>query len=380
MTNILFLIDTLHGGGAEKVLCTLVNHMDPEKFSITVLTEEPIDRRAYLRPGIRYRSMCPFKSRLGKKLFHLWLRLCAQLKWVYPLYIRGDHDIEVAYLECGPTKYLSQSTNQHALRLAWVHCALTEKEGIAAQAQKLQKQYNAYDMAVCVSQNVQQSFQALIGEYPKSALVYNACDEAEIRHKALSGAPVPVGGLRLVSAGRLSKEKGYDRLLEACHRLWQEGERFTLQILGDGSERPALEAQIARHGLSDCVQLLGFQQNPYPYLSAADVVVCSSRYEGFSTVVTEALILGKCILTTDCSGMDELLDHSEYGLIVDNSTQGLYEGLKKLLSSQALRQAYAQKALSRGEDFSLTARVRQTEEFLLQSLQEKRNSEKHLQH
>lgn len=380
MTNILFLIDTLHGGGAEKVLCTLVNHMDPEKFSITVLTEEPIDSHAYLRPGIRYRSICPFKSRLGKKLFHLWLRLCAQLKWVYPLYIRGNYDIEVAYLECGPTKYLAQSTNRQALKLAWVHCDLTQKEGMLQQAQKLQKQYRAYDMAVCVSQNVQQSFRALIGEYPKSAVVYNACDEAEIRHKALAGVPVPVDGLRLVAVGRLSKEKGYDRLLDACRRLWQAGESFTLQILGDGSERLALEAQIARYGLSDYVQLLGFQQNPYPYLSAADVVVCSSRYEGFSTVATEALILGKCILTTDCSGMQELLGDSEYGLIVDNSTQGLCGGLKKLLSSQAIRQAYAQKALARGEDFSLTARVRQTEEFLLQSLQEKRNSEKHLQH
>lgn len=376
MTDILFLIDTLHGGGAEKVLCTLVNHMDTSRFRITVQTEDQIDSHACLRPDIRYRSMCHCKTYWGKKLFHIWLRLCAQFKWVYPLYIWDHYDIEVAYLECGPTKFLSQSSNRDALHLAWVHCSLTEKEGIAAQAEKLQKQYGAYDMAVCVSEKVKQSFQTLIGETPKSTVVYNACDETEIRRKALCTPPAPVAGLRLVSIGRLTQQKGYDRLLDACHLLRQDGASFTLQILGEGAERPALETQIARYGLSDCVQLLGFQENPYPYLSAADVVACSSRYEGFSTVVTEALILGKCIVTTDCSGMDELLGDSEYGLITENSTQGLYEGLKKLLSSQSLRQTYAQKALARGEDFSLTSRVRQTEDFLLNALKEKQNPEK----
>ena len=136
MIKILFFIDTLAGGGAEKVLRTLVNNMDQSKFSITVQTLEEVNPHEYLVPGIRYKAINRCKTAFGKKLFHFWIRLCAELKWLYPLYIRDDYDIEVAYLECGPTKILAGSTNKKALKLAWVHCDLIKKEGIAAQAEK----------------------------------------------------------------------------------------------------------------------------------------------------------------------------------------------------------------------------------------------------
>ena len=114
MTKILFFIDTVTGGGAEKVLRTLVNNMDQKKFEITVQTIDEADPAVYLVPGIRYKAINRCKSGLGKKLFSYWVRLCAELKWLYPLYIRDDYDIEVAYLECGPTKILAGSTNKKA--------------------------------------------------------------------------------------------------------------------------------------------------------------------------------------------------------------------------------------------------------------------------
>ena len=365
MTKILFFIDTLAGGGAEKVLRTLVNNMDQEKFDITVQTIEQADPAEYLVPGIRYKAINCCKSGLGKKIFSCWVRLCAELKWLYPLYIRDDYDIEVAYLECGPTKILAGSTNQKARKIAWVHCDLKRKEGMAEQAEKIRKYYEKYDRVVCVAGTVRESFEALFGGSARSVVLYNVNDEEEILTKAAAfeteKKDVPVFAV----VGRLSHEKGVDRLLEACARLHEEGEQFFLRIVGDGAERQKLEQMARERDLESCLEFMGFQSNPYPVMAGADVIVCPSRFEGFSTVVTEALILGKPVVTTPCSGMRELLGDSEFGLITEDSVEGIYQGMKKLLEDADLRNSYARAAKERGREFGKENILARTEKFLL---------------
>ena len=370
MTKILFFIDTLTGGGAEKVLRTLVNNMDPSKFDITVHTLEEADPTGLLAPHVRYRAVNRCKTALGKKLFSYWLRLCAQMKWLYPMYIRDDYDIEAAYLECGPTKILAHSTNRKAKKIAWVHCDLAIKENMAGQADKLRSYYRAYDKVVCVSENVRDSFCRMFGTEPKSLVLHNVNDEADILEKAEAFAvqshDVPV----LAVVGRLSYEKGVDRLLEACAGLRADGLRFHLRIVGEGHEREKLEQMARELKLEDSLEFMGFQSNPYPIMAGADVIVCPSRLEGFSTVVTEALILGKPVVTTPCSGMGELLGDSEYGIITEDSTEGIYEGLKKLLDDPALRAHYARAAAVRGKEFSKEKLVAETEDFFLKLLKD----------
>ena len=371
MVKILFFIDTLSGGGAEKVLRTLVNNMDQSKFSITVQTLEKVDPQEYLVSEIQYKAINRCKTEWGKKFFHLWIRFCAEMKWLYPLYIRNDYDIEVAYLECGPTKFLADSTNKKALKLAWVHCDLAKKEGMASQTEKLKKYYMAYDKVVCVSENVKDSFVQLFGETPEAVVLYNVNDEEEILKKAQAFAvpkeDVPV----IASLGRLAEEKGFDRLISACAMLKQDGYQFQLRILGEGPERQNLEELVRQNHLEDQIQLLGFRSNPYPYMKTADLVVCSSRYEGFSTVVTESLILGKPVVTTPCSGMRELLGDSQYGLITEDSVEGIYSGMKKMLEDTSLRESYAQAAIQRGKAFSKAERIAETENFFRHTLEEK---------
>ena len=90
------------------------------------------------------------------------------------------------------------------------------------------------------------------------------------------------------------------------------------------------------------------------YKRQADLFVCSSRAEGYSTVITEALILGLPIITTRCAGMQELLgENGEFGLIVDNNGTSLYEGLKTLLSSNTCLMHYKQKSQEKGRQFAL---------------------------
>ena len=368
MTKILFFIDTVTGGGAEKVLRTLVNNMDQKKFDITVQTMEEADPAPYLVPGIRYKAINRCKTGLGRKLFSYWVRLCAELKWLYPLYIRDDYDIEVAYLECGPTKILAGSTNKKARKIAWVHCDLKRKEGMAEQAGKIRKYYEKYDRVVCVAGTVKESFDSLFGGSSQSMVLYNVNDEKEILSKAdayvTAKKDVPVFAV----VGRLSHEKGVDRLLEACARLRDEGAEFFLRIVGDGPEREKLEQMVRERGLECMVEFMGFQSNPYPIMEGADVIVCPSRFEGFSTVVTESLILGKPVVTTPCSGMRELLGDSEFGLITEDSAEGIYGGMKKLLEDADLREEYARAAKARGKAFGKEQVLSRTEEFFLEDI------------
>lgn len=361
MTKILFFIDGITGGGAEKVLRTLVNNMDQRKFDITVQTLDEVDPEPYLVPGIRYKAINRCKSAIGKKLFHYWVRLCAELKWMYPLYIRDDYDIEVAYLECGPTKILAGSTNKKAKKLAWIHCDL-EKRG-TAEPERVRSWYDRYDRVVCVSETVKRSFEKIIGSSTDTCILYNVNDEADILRKSVAFEAGKPDTVTFLTVGRLSFEKGNDRLLSACKMLKDEGIAFFLCLVGDGPEREALQKQVSVLGLNDRVSFLGFQENPYPYMRSADVIVTPSRYEGFSTVVTEAMILGKPVITTPCSGMDELLGESEFGIITEDSVEGIYQGMKRMLEDAELRTHYAHKAAIRGKDFSKEKLVKETEQF-----------------
>ena len=371
MIKLLFFIDTtLASGGAEKVLCELVNNLNPEEFDVTVQTLWPEDAKRYLAPHVHYRSIFSVKNKMNKLRF----RVEAQLGLVYEKHIKGDYDIEVAYLECGPTKIISGSSNRKAVKLAWVHCDLHRMtDNPTAFAKKAKKWYAKYDKVVCVSEQVMMCYRSMFGEEPQSLVLYNTVDDEKIRGKANASVDaIPQKGRPVAATvGRMYHSKGYDRLLEAHHKLLQDGIAYDLWILGEGPERGMLEKMVQDYGMEETVHFLGFQQNPYAFMKAADLIVCSSRYEGFSTVITEALILGKPVVTTPCSGMRELLGDSQYGLITEDSVDGIYSGMKKMLEDPTLRESYAQAAAQRGTVFSKTERIAETENFFRSVLEEK---------
>ncbi len=364
MLKVLFFIESLGGGGAEKVLIDLVNHMDQSKFDITVQTLWPSDNRNKLAKGVHYRSIYSKQNRWNNSC----MRLESALGWTYQLHMKDKYDIEVAYLECGTTKILSASTNRRAAKIAWVHCDLSIKMGdvLDSFVQKAAPQYRKYDRIACVSQDVLNTYQNLFGPVPPAVVVHNTVDDKLIQEMAAQALPADAIKRKttLVTLGRLTHEKAYDRLLRVHKRLQQEGFDYDLWILGEGEDRPTLEQYIEKNDLADSVRLFGFRDNPYPFVNAADLLVCSSRYEGFSTFVTEGLILGKPIVTTDCAGMRELLGDSEFGLITENSEDGLYVGLKQILSSPAQYRTLAEASGKRGADFTSASLVKITESFL----------------
>ena len=172
--------------------------------------------------------------------------------------------------------------------------------------------------------------------------------------------------VRLISVGTLKQSKGYMRLLKIVKRLRDEQYPMHLYILGIGPLQAEMEEYIRRNELQDTVTLLGYQTNPYKYVSKCDLFVCASYAEGFSTAATEALIVGTPVCTVEVSGMKEMLGkNNQWGVVTENSEEGLYQGIKRLLDDPALLAHYKGKAAERGKSFSTTSTVEAVEEMLL---------------
>ncbi len=363
MIKILFFIETLSGGGAEKVLQNLVNNMDKEKFDITVQTVWREDPEKYLNKNIKYKYIYPCYSKLNNYKY----RLSVLLKTIYPRYIKDNYDIEVAYLECGATKVISTSTNKNAKKIAWVHCDLSKKmSNINEFKRKSVSWYKNFDKVVCVSRDVEKSFKSIYGNEFDTEVIYNAIDDYSIIEKAdeaTNDYSFDEKSPTIVSVGRLSKEKRFDRLIEAHKLLLDNGISNNLLIVGEGDEREVLEQIIISSGVQSTVTLAGFKSNPYPYIKKADLLACSSDFEGFSSFVAEGLILGKAIVTTECNGMKELLGTSQYGIITKCDAKALSNGIEKLLADSSLKEEYERNATERAKSFSIEASVKSAEYF-----------------
>lgn len=365
MKKILFLIPTLCAGGAEKVLINLVNHMDFSRFDVTVQTIVDIGEfRADLRPEVHYKTIAKSNAAAYLVQFVLPPRL------VYDLYIKdrkNPYDVEVAFLEGSSAKILAHSTNKKAKKIVWIHLdlfTLDENETVFSTTEKARACYEKFDKIVCVSRDVQTGFIKKFGLEEKTAVYYNAIDDVMIRAKAQESIELPpLSGIRFVSSGRHVHFKGFDRLLRVLARL-KDDYSFSLILLGSGPQTEMLQELAESLGLSDRVFFTGFQQNPYPYVASADAYVCSSFVEGFATVVIEALVLDLPVVTTDCSGMRDMLESNAYGLITENSEDGLYEGLRKFLNNRALRDQYKLQASVRANVFKLEKCVMAVQELL----------------
>ena len=154
----------------------------------------------------------------------------------------------------------------------------------------------------------------------------------------------------LVAAGRLHKQKDYPTLFRAFSRA-RARTKLRLVILGEGEERPQLEALSRELGLSEDVRLLGFQRNPYAYMARATAFVLSSVYEGLPTVLIEALACGCRVVSTDCpTGPSELLEGGRYGRLVPVADDAaLAEGILATLHAPRSAEQLRRKA----ESFSI---------------------------
>ena len=344
MKKILFLIGTLGDGGAERVLVDMVNHMSQNKFDITVMT--------IINEGTRIKELLPhihYKSIVSQK--ESWLR-----------------NVHIKLI----TKILPARLIYKAyIKVAWVHTDLMQffsSVNVFLNYETNKEAYEKFDNIVGVSKEVVTAFiKRFSWKKDNVSVIYNVNDDKAIRYKAKETIDLPQknGRIRIVSCGRLCEQKGYDRLLRIHKKLQDEGLKYDLWIVGDGDQREYLENYIRENNLEETVTLFGFHQNPYPIIVNADLFVCSSRTEGYSTVVTEAYILGKPVITTNVAGTLEPEECPRYSILCENDEKSLYEAIKSVLEDPKQIQVFKEKMKGHMKYFNTDYQIDKIEKFLL---------------
>lgn len=366
MIKVLFLINTLGGGGAERVLINLVNNMDLTKYDITVqvIFKGGVNRDS-LRPEVHYKEIdTPFFKGISRIFKHIPARM------LYRHYIKEHYDVVIAYMHGLPTRIL-QGKPKGTRSIAWLHYLMSASSlPKFFYPNQIIPAFDTFDKIVGVGKTVSDSFVQMYGLAEKVVTCYNTNDVPAIHR--LSSENLTISGwnglkdnLRLVTVGRLGPEKGFDRLLNCCAKLRDDGLHFKMLIIGQGSEETKLKELQHNLHLENTVIFGGYKANPFPYVKNADLFVVSSRQEGLQTAMCEALILGTPVISTLVSGAAEVLgENSEYGLVVDNDDKSLYEGLKQLLTSPELLAHYRMKAKERASFFEPSKTVKAVEDLI----------------
>lgn len=365
MKTVLFVIPNLGHGGAEKVLVNLVNHMDKKKFNITVMAlyDEGVNKEA-LSSDVEYRF---WKRKSFPGIAHL-LKICSP-EVLYNIIVKKHYDIVVSYLEGQTARIVSGCVNKNCRKVCWIHRTMTTKRD-AARLFRSEKEallcYGSYDKIISVSKDVEKAFMDIFPFRDKGKILYNTNETDQIIKKSKDSIPNGIfdeKSIKLCAMGTLTPVKGFERLI-SIHKKLLESYPVHTYILGEGPELKRLQELTKKIDVEESVTFLGYQKNPYKYMKQCDIFVCSSYSEGFSTAVTESLILGLPVVTTNVSGMDELLGNNEYGIIANNDEVSLYEAIELLLSDSERYNHYRKMASMRGERFSTANTIKAVENFL----------------
>jgi glycosyltransferase involved in cell wall biosynthesis len=228
------------------------------------------------------------------------------------------------------------------------------------------KAFSAADAVIAISAGVADDLLTLCPALrDRLEVVPNAGWDDQVQDRARESLPAslpqPVGPL-LVSCGRLTRQKGYPHLIAAVGRLRVRFPGLMLWILGEGPERSSIEATIRRLDLNEHVKLLGFQDNPYRFMAAADVFVLASLWEGFGNVIVEAMAVGTPVVVTACEGPREIIRDGIDGILAEpGSTESLADRLEHVLGDAKLRRNLAGEGRARAAAFHSTSVTRRHE-------------------
>lgn len=320
--TILFLIPSLKGGGAERVVSTLLRHFDHARFKLTLAV---VDMRGSvfhdeLPPEVELLDLGCTRVRyaLPKIAWLIWRR---RPDTVFSTL--GHLNVGLAMIR----RLLPDDVRYVARESSLISDTLRAYAAAERWRWAYRRFYRRFDAVVCQSREMLDDLVANF-EFPpeKAVVIHNPVDIDRIRTLAEcddmgempfadgQGAGEPI---RLVSAGRMSPEKGFDLLIDAI-ALCRDA-RLQLVLLGEGALRADLETRAQAKGVSRQIHFAGFRPNPYPFFKQADAYVLSSRFEGFPNVVLEALACGTPVIATPApGGLREIL-HGMDGCVVAES-------------------------------------------------------------
>ena len=321
MIKLLILTSSFAMGGTEVALNSLLNKLDKEKYQVTVLSitqEGPmlngvpdwVNLRQLKFSNPKYRifvsgrkektdNMEVLLTKIQKKLWYRKYKESAESNLYYEKIMKFTYEDPEEYdlmLDFHGYGYFLTAYGAKKVRAKkkamWIH------DENVWWVYKIASYLPEYDQIFCVSKAVQESF---LNKYPQyqanTQVFYNLTDTERIRRRAeeLLDDERYTGDMKLLTIGRMEKQKGYDIGLEAAEILKKRGVRFRWFFMGDGNLRKWIQKEIRDKNLEDRVVLLGKCQNPYPYIKNCDYYIQPSRHEGYATTILEARVLKKIV-------------------------------------------------------------------------------------
>ncbi|WP_294239473.1 glycosyltransferase [Chryseobacterium sp. sg2396] len=364
--KILIRIGSLRHGGAEKVLVTFLKNLPKDKYEIDLLLNLYSGKYLpevpewinilYLHKGEMITTNRPHEiPRKAARVIHE--KIVKKFpKLLYKNKLKNkQYDIEFAAIH-GMRDEILGSPLSSSKKIVWIHNDLSEVKGYTdAEIRK----FFGFDKIMVISEKIETLFKSLASnktEKDKIIKIYNPLDTEEFISKAEQPGGKYYFDLSVptfISVGTIFPQKGFDRLLKVHKRLLDEGFKHNILIVGDGYDFENIKKLKSDLGVDETATMLGFTDNPYPYFKQAEFYILSSRYEGFPTVLFEAITLKKKIISTEVSGSAEMLRNGELGLLVENSEEGIYAGMKQALNHPESFEQYTKKLKSYKIPFTL---------------------------
>jgi glycosyltransferase involved in cell wall biosynthesis len=365
--NVLFIINNLNCGGAEKALISLLETIDYSVYNVDLFlfkhegiffNKIPIQVNLLKEPfGYKYFDMsikeaiieCVKKGRLDIVLSRICAGYvfnaeknrarCEQRVWKYLSQsltkINKQYDVAIGYLEKNPIFFCIDKVNAKK-KIGFIH---NDYDKLGMDPKFDIKYFSSLDNIVTVSQECSNVLKRRFPMFKeKVEVMYNIVSPKIIKKLAQVEVNMNSKDIKLVSIGRLNYQKGFDMAIEACKWLVTKGYKLKWFVIGEGEERVNLEQMIKENNLEEIFVLLGMKENPYPFIRDADIYIQPSRFEGKSIAIDEAKILQKPIIVTNFSTAKDQITNEVNGLIVDMSSGKIALGIEQLIGDPALRE------------------------------------------
>ncbi len=353
--KIMFVISSLVGGGAEHVVVNLINNLDRKKYEILlVIFENKLDLESNL--NIPIKIVC-----LYKKTRWDFLKIIFKLRKTI-----GDYEPDsiISFLQyTNIVTVLSTLFQIRNYTLIISERSYPRKYLTTTRLGYLKRwlmsfTYKRADKIITVSKAIKRVLEEDFSIPPeKIKVVYNPVSLEEIIFKSQKAVEHPFfkdGNAQvIISAGRLVKLKRYDRLLRVFSLIRKSQKTARLIILGKGILKRELENLALKLKINKFVSFVGYKDNPYAWMSKADIFVLSSAYEGFPNVLIEAMACGVPVISTDClSGPREIITNGKNGILVPvGDERKLAEAILDLLNNEKKRKKFSLEAKKRVKDF-----------------------------
>lgn len=356
MKKIVFVLNDLACGGAQRVVLNLLENLNKNKFKVNLFL---LYEKGAFHGQIPKECLVYFPKNTNRTVGKVVL-----LKHLVE-FSKGA-DLIIGALELMPT-YMAICASRicKCPCIGWVHTNLEvflfmKKSRLKSIVHRflIKIFYNKLDGVITVSDGAKESLKKYIKErnWSKIKVLKNPICIENIIRKSDSSVEFFPDGSNIITVGRLDKGKNIQMIIKAHASLINEGIKNHLVILGEGEEKKCLNDLINKLNVEKSVLFLGFKENPYPYMKKANVFVMTSLYEGLPTVLIEALALGIPIVSLDCpSGPGEILSNGEYGILLKtNEPRKVAEGIKRILYDKKLSENLSRKGKIRAEDFNIT--------------------------